>query len=599
MANKNEIKVFTYLKSVSNLFKNENDQDCILGDIELENKFFIPAYQRAYSWEKKQCEKLYNDIMKLVNDNNSLDYIFGSIIIYKSDKNIEIIDGRQRITTFILLLKAVLNKIEYDFKREDEFKLAPPSKPDSNSAKIQRRLKLQRKKIISYLYYIDLAEVDVDNDIDSDEIFLSQKYSNLTIKYISDSMYESPSVKDTLKNILQNNISNKNKSNFTKNFKFFEEQLKNSDVNKLYKFIDKLCDQCKIIVTVCNSQEVAIQLFHTLNSDGLHLTNADIIGAQLYNKCHIKTKFKKTWSHIIKELGNLQKKYNIDIDNIFEQYIYIRLVKESTQSITLPEVDVDVLKYFNKIISNFPDNSSDGPLAFAEDISNIVDNWTKKIDDIELYNLKCIMLKQYNYIKFYYATYSFFYGVENKNMQKKLVKSLIKLFTIFVLQETNTIQSTPYKDFLDKFNIDDNNHIVKEIEAYIEKNFNKETIQTKINKAAVKSGTTNKALIYLNEYLCSPEKDELLETLERVYTVIPKSEKDKELKPYIHKLGNQKLEKKKSTKKNSVETNKPEKTNNDIDINEKIERVKQNTQEIADRIVEFIFSKEEEKEDLQ
>lgn len=32
-----------------------------------DKRFIIPVYQRNYSWQKKQCEKLFNDLKGLLN----------------------------------------------------------------------------------------------------------------------------------------------------------------------------------------------------------------------------------------------------------------------------------------------------------------------------------------------------------------------------------------------------------------------------------------------------------------------------------------------------------------------------------------------------
>ena len=75
------------------------------------DKFIIPEYQRPYAWEKEKCETLWNDIY----ENSTADdqeYFFGTIVTYKDESNISIIDGQQRITSFFLLLRAFYHKFE-------------------------------------------------------------------------------------------------------------------------------------------------------------------------------------------------------------------------------------------------------------------------------------------------------------------------------------------------------------------------------------------------------------------------------------------------------------------------------------------------------
>lgn len=72
--------------------------------------FMIPEYQRAYSWGREHCDKLWQDIVDFVASDNKDRYFFGTIIIncQDNDTKLGLIDGQQRTTTFLLLLKALL-----------------------------------------------------------------------------------------------------------------------------------------------------------------------------------------------------------------------------------------------------------------------------------------------------------------------------------------------------------------------------------------------------------------------------------------------------------------------------------------------------------
>ena len=87
-----------------------------IGDyLKLENKtiFMIPEYQRPYSWEIGHCDKLWQDIIDFIGSDSEDRYFFGTIIIncQNGDSIFELIDGQQRTTTFLLLLKALLVRI--------------------------------------------------------------------------------------------------------------------------------------------------------------------------------------------------------------------------------------------------------------------------------------------------------------------------------------------------------------------------------------------------------------------------------------------------------------------------------------------------------
>lgn len=73
-----------------------------------DDKFRIPEYQRGYSWTTIHCDKLWQDIEAFIDSGAEDPYFFGTIIIDCSTEDyLNLIDGQQRTTTFLLLLKAL------------------------------------------------------------------------------------------------------------------------------------------------------------------------------------------------------------------------------------------------------------------------------------------------------------------------------------------------------------------------------------------------------------------------------------------------------------------------------------------------------------
>jgi hypothetical protein len=62
----------------------------------------VPDYQRAYSWEQKQIELFLADLVKYQDLGKG--YYFGHFIAQDIGSHWEIVDGQQRITTFVLFL---------------------------------------------------------------------------------------------------------------------------------------------------------------------------------------------------------------------------------------------------------------------------------------------------------------------------------------------------------------------------------------------------------------------------------------------------------------------------------------------------------------
>ena len=77
-------------------------------------RFIIPVYQRNYDWKMDNCKQLFDDLIKVI-ENNRRSHFFGSLVsVYvPSGRNTEflVIDGQQRLTTVSLLFLAMYNLI--------------------------------------------------------------------------------------------------------------------------------------------------------------------------------------------------------------------------------------------------------------------------------------------------------------------------------------------------------------------------------------------------------------------------------------------------------------------------------------------------------
>jgi len=83
--------------------------------IGIKAQFFVPIYQRKYSWELIHCKKLFDDIVKVAEDKHRPCHFIGSVIYLAKEeiqhasaiKEYLVIDGQQRMTTLSLLLLAL------------------------------------------------------------------------------------------------------------------------------------------------------------------------------------------------------------------------------------------------------------------------------------------------------------------------------------------------------------------------------------------------------------------------------------------------------------------------------------------------------------
>lgn len=81
-------------------------------------QFFIPVFQRDYSWEEEHCLKLWNDLLMSANKGIDSGHFLGSFVYVDSKDTLAgftrwmVIDGQQRLTTLTILLIALRDFIK-------------------------------------------------------------------------------------------------------------------------------------------------------------------------------------------------------------------------------------------------------------------------------------------------------------------------------------------------------------------------------------------------------------------------------------------------------------------------------------------------------
>ncbi len=93
-----------------------------LTDLLANRLFRIPQYQRAYSWERKHRDDMFDDIRMLAKQPDRQHFMATVIGLHREKRAIitdeysvvEVVDGQQRLTTLILLLKAIEQRLDRD-----------------------------------------------------------------------------------------------------------------------------------------------------------------------------------------------------------------------------------------------------------------------------------------------------------------------------------------------------------------------------------------------------------------------------------------------------------------------------------------------------
>lgn len=86
----------------------------------LDEKFFIPSYQRGYRWTEIQVTELLDDLWQFQRESDSQGsehfYCLQPLVIKaRSDGSWEVVDGQQRLTTIYLILAAQKQRVELIF----------------------------------------------------------------------------------------------------------------------------------------------------------------------------------------------------------------------------------------------------------------------------------------------------------------------------------------------------------------------------------------------------------------------------------------------------------------------------------------------------
>lgn len=472
--------------------------------------FVIPEYQRGYSWNYVQCDKLWQDIEAFIESDKKEPYFFGTIIAdcSESDK-ISLIDGQQRTTTFLLLLKALLLRIQ---------EVLAKMKPDVDTEDLMDALKERRNKIIDIIY-----KTDVDN---RNEIYKDwNKVKDIVI-------IENNSINELYKNDLQIIIESKdyreaeyrchkfpkkqkdNKyTNFFRNFKFFYERLGLYQESQLNTFAKTFLGECQIIEIRSWQTEQAITMFNSLNSTGLPLADADIISAQLYSFAgDDKDKFMELWANINRMASELSARKIIDIDSVLQQYMYIRRATDCVymNESGLPDVTTPGLRRYYTI-----DNKD--ILRKPFDLCNQFYKITQIWDTIKDYPSIKLLLRFNENAKLYLISYLNRFDVEEISEERisQVVECLLRLFAILELVDTG-YSSASFKTFLFGENIKLVNAAISEEEIehdfmeHISKKWTKEDLHNSL------MDYDKNILVFLNEYLYAKEKERTFQLAENV-----------------------------------------------------------------------------------
>ena len=205
-------------------------------------QFVIPVYQRVYSWSVKECEVLWDDVMRAGRDDvphfvGSMLYIPESESSATSISRVLLIDGQQRMTTFSLMIAALADYLE--------------SNPDKAGFLGDLKISALRK---NYLF-----NDDDYNGLARYKLVLSQDDKETLFSIVS----RSP-------------VPDEKSDRIVENYAFFREKMhgKSFDPARLWAGLNRVqVIDTKLTAGVDNAQLI----FESMNSKGKPLTPIDLI----------------------------------------------------------------------------------------------------------------------------------------------------------------------------------------------------------------------------------------------------------------------------------------------------------------------------------
>lgn len=266
--------------------------------------FRVPDYQRGYSWEAKHLEALWQDVENL--SENKIHYT-GTLTVelipesvwreFKEDtwlitgqefKPYYVVDGQQRLTTFIILVSTIIDRLK------DDEELADIAKEE-----IRKKFLFNQNVKKSFKTYLFGYEVD------------NPSYEFFKIDILGQ---ESPKTTEYL-------------TVYTDNLKkakvFFEKKIKNLEIAELENIYKKVTQKFRFDFNIIDQDLDIFLVFETMNNRGKHLSNLEILKNRLIylstllpndgrdeqtERDSLRTQINDTWKTIYEYLGKDSKR---------------------------------------------------------------------------------------------------------------------------------------------------------------------------------------------------------------------------------------------------------------------------------------------------
>ena len=380
----------------------------------IKEKFLIPEYQRPYAWTDEQVITLFDDLKEYTNNQNESSYFLGCIVSFTNEnKEQEIIDGQQRITTLLLLLRAIHKKLQKmsDSKEKENF---------------IRQIEPAIWKIDELTSVADYTTVLIESKV------MEVKYNQILESILKTGETETGS-------------KDRYSVNYNLLVKLLDEYAISETLN-FYKFINNVLNKTIVLPIKADTQETALTIFSTLNDRGLPLSDADIFKAKIYNKIDEKDKmgFVDKWKNIALRAENVDE----SVQKLFYYYMFYLRAIDKDKNTTTP----GLRKYFaeNSFSRLYKDNlmkNLEDILEFWEVVNCREQKDAKWTSDLEILSILDILS---SYPNEFWKYPVIIYYLENKDTENFeeiflgfLRKLFVNLFRVYVVSPTiNSVKAS-------------------------------------------------------------------------------------------------------------------------------------------------------------
>lgn len=256
--------------------------DSYLENILTDKRYYqIPIYQRPYQWTEENCEKLLDDLFFNYEDDRESDYFCGSLVLIlisedSKVKTYDVVDGQQRLSTFILLAK-VLADLYNDCLDPKNLEHLQEGWKDRHT----------ERKRLSFNTIGSNAEYDFQDALD----------------FFDD----------------HHHVSKNDENNYLKNAVCLKNYLRKKEIEYINDFIEWLYFKVVFITITCPDADKALRIFNVLNARGLALNATDIFKGELlkHTKEHEREEFVSRWNALSQKCSD----NDLTIETLFSWYL--------------------------------------------------------------------------------------------------------------------------------------------------------------------------------------------------------------------------------------------------------------------------------------